>query len=542
MKKLIIKLNIILCFSVILLFTTTTQAQIVNDHVYKFSKVLSLINSFYVDTVNQEKIVETAIIEMLKKLDPHSIYVSKEEVKKMNEPLEGNFEGVGIEFNIMDDTIMVVSPISGGPSEKVGIRAGDRIVKIDGQLVAGIGIKNSDVMKKLRGAKGTIVTMGIARRSIAELLDFTVTRDKIPIYSIEASYMIDNEIGYIKLNRFSRTSMNEFKEALAKLKRQNLKKLILDLQDNGGGYLDVAFELADQFLDNNKIIVYTEGINSPRKDYKSTANGEFENGKLVVLVDENSASASEIVSGAIQDWDRGLIIGRRSFGKGLVQRPFDLPDGSMIRLTIAKYYTPTGRCIQKPYENGSADYSKDIIKRFNSGELSNEDSIHFPDSLRYTTKIKSRTVYGGGGIMPDYFVALDTTPLTDFYSKMLRKGTINSFLLNYIDKNRKEFTAKYPDFDKFFKEFEVSDAMLEDLKTFAKKDKIEPKEGQVMGADETARLKRQMKALIANDIWKPSEFWQVINTENEIVKKAIEVLKDNAAYEKKLNKNTATKH
>src|SRR3989339_45208 len=265
MKKLLIKLNIILCFSVIFLSANKTQGQIVNDHVYKFSKVLSLINTFYVDTVNQEKIVETAIIEMLKKLDPHSIYVNKEEVKKMNEPLEGNFEGVGIQFNIMDDTIMVVSPISGGPSEKVGIRAGDRIVKI-----------------------------GIARRSISELLDFTVTRDKIPIYSIEASYMIDNEIGYIKLNRFSRTSMTEFKEALSKLKTQNMKKLILDLQDNGGGYLDVAFELADQFLDNNKIIVYTEGINSPRKDYKSTANGEFENGKLVVLVDENSASASEI--------------------------------------------------------------------------------------------------------------------------------------------------------------------------------------------------------------------------------------------------------
>src|SRR3989339_732643 len=514
MKKLLIKLNIILCFSVIFLSANKTQGQIVNDHVYKFSKVLSLINTFYVDTVNQEKIVETAIIEMLKKLDPHSIYVNKEEVKKMNEPLEGNFEGVGIQFNIMDDTIMVVSPISGGPSEKVGIRAGDRIVKIDGELVAGIGVKNSDVMKKLRGAKGT-----------------TVTRDKIPIYSIEASYMIDNEIGYIKLNRFSRTSMTEFKEALSKLKTQNMKKLILDLQDNGGGYLDVAFELADQFLDNNKIIVYTEGINSPRKDYKSTANGEFENGKLVVLVDENSASASEIVSGAVQDWDRGLIIGRRSFGKGLVQRPFDLPDGSMVRLTIAKYFTPTGRCIQKSYEKGAGDYSKDIINRFNSGELSNEDSIHFPDSLKYTTKIKSRAVYGGGGIMPDYFVALDTTPLTDYYSKMIRKGTINSFLLNYVDKNRKDFSAKYPVFDKFFKEYEVSDALLDELKEQAKKDKIEPKEGQVMGAEETARLKRQMKALIANDIWKPGEFWQIINTENEIIKKAVEVLKDNAAYE-----------
>src|SRR3989339_2025656 len=450
MKKLLIKLNIILCFSVIFLSANKTQGQIVNDHVYKFSKVLSLINTFYVDTVNQEKIVETAIIEMLKKLDPHSIYVNKEEVKKMNEPLEGNFEGVGIQFNIMDDTIMVVSPISGGPSEKVGIRAGDRIVKI-----------------------------GIARRSISELLDFTVTRDKIPIYSIEASYMIDNEIGYIKLNRFSRTSMTEFKEALSKLKTQNMKKLILDLQDNGGGYLDVAFELADQFLDNNKIIVYTEGINSPRKDYKSTANGEFENGKLVVLVDENSASASEIVSGAVQDWHRGLIIGRRSFGKGLVQRPFDLPDGSMVRLTIAKYFTPTGRCIQKSYEKGAGDYSKDIINRFNSGELSNEDSIHFPDSLKYTTKIKSRAVYGGGGIMPDYFVALDTTPLTDYYSKMIRKGTINSFLLNYVDKNRKDFSAKYPVFDKFFKEYEVSDALLDELKEQAKKDKIEPKEGQV---------------------------------------------------------------
>ncbi|MBI5217866.1 MAG: S41 family peptidase [Bacteroidia bacterium] len=526
----------VLIFTLPAFFTPVAKSQILNDHVYKFSKVLSLINTFYVDTINQEKVVENAIIEMLKKLDPHSIYVNKEEVKKMNEPLEGAFDGVGIEFNIMDDTIMVISPIVGGPSEKLGIRAGDRIVRIDGQLVAGVGIKNSDVMKKLRGEKGTKVTVNIVRRGIKDLLDFTITRDKIPIFSVDASYMIDHEIGYIKLSRFARTSITEFRGALAKLKTQNVKKLILDLQDNGGGYLDVAFELADQFLDNNKIIVYTEGINSQRKDYKSTPNGEFEQGKLVVLVDENSASASEIVVGAIQDWDRGLVIGRRTFGKGLVQRPFDLPDGSMIRLTIARYYTPTGRLIQKPYDKGFSEYTKDLIHRYNNGELLNADSIHFPDSLKFYTKLNNRRVFGGGGIMPDYFVPLDTTPLTEYYSKMLRKGTINPFVMNYVDKNRKNLAASYPDFKKFNADFSVDNAMLEDLKTFAKKDKIEPKEGQIMSDDETNRLRRQIKALIANNIWKTSEYYQIINSENDIVKKAVEVLKENSLYEKKLSK------
>lgn len=512
------------------------RAQVINDYVYKFSKVLSLVNTFYVDTVNQEKLVESAIIEMLQKLDPHSIYVTKDEVKKMNEPLEGNFEGVGIEFNILEDTIMVVSPIAGGPSEKLGIRAGDRIVKIDGQLVAGIGIKNSDVMKKLRGAKGTTVQVAMARRGIKDLLDFTIIRDKIPIFSVDASYMLDNEIGYIKLNKFARTTLSEFREALSKLQAKNMKKLILDLQDNGGGYLDVAFELADQFLDNGKLIVYTEGINSQRKDYKSTAAGDFEKGKLVLLVDENSASASEIVSGAIQDWDRGLIIGRRTFGKGLVQRPFDLPDGSMMRLTIARYYTPTGRSIQKPYDKGFNEYTKDIIHRFNNGELGSADNIHFPDSLKKKTLVNSRTVYGGGGIMPDYFIPLDTTHASDYYSKLLRKNIINPYVTNYVDKNRKTLGTTYPDFAKFNSGFVVSEDMLADVNANALKEKIEPKEGKGLTQDETIRIKRFIKALIANNIWTTSEYWEIMNTENDIVKKAIEVLHENSLYDKKLTK------
>lgn len=526
----------LLLFSGLFFISFNSKSQVLNDHVYKFSKVLSLINTFYVDTTNQENLVETAVIEMLKKLDPHSIYVNKEEVKKMNEPLEGNFEGVGIEFNIMEDTIMVISPIVGGPSEKVGIRAGDRFVKIEGKVVAGIGIKNSDVVKKLRGAKGTTVQVAMARRGVKDLLDFTIVRDKIPIYSVDASYMIDNEIGYIKLSRFARTTMAEFKEALTKLQAQNMKKLILDLQDNGGGYLDVAFDLTDEFLDNGKLIVYTEGINSPRKDYKSKANGDFEKGKLIVLVDENSASASEILSGAIQDWDRGLIIGRRTFGKGLVQRPFDLPDGSLIRLTIARYYTPTGRLIQKPYDKGFSEYSKDIIHRYNSGELTSSDNIHFPDSLKFFTKINNRTVYGGGGIMPDYFIPLDTSNhLSDYYSNMLRKGTINAFVMSYVDNNRKMMSSTYPDFKKFNQEFNITDTMLGDLKTFAKtKDKIEPKEGQIINPVETTRMMRQIKALIANNIWNPSEFWEIMNPENEVIKKALEVLRNNSLYEKKL--------
>jgi len=514
-------------FSLILLIPTITFSQL-DLPTYKFGRVLSLANSYYVDSVNTDKLVEKAIIAMLKELDPHSVYISKEEVARMNEPLEGSFDGVGVQFNILDDTLLVVNPIPGGPSEKLGIKAGDRIIMIDDTLVAGIGLKNSDVVKKLRGKKGTIVTVKILRSNVKELLEFPITRDKIPIYSLDASYMIDNEIGYIKLNRFAATSMDEFYKAYAKLKEQGIKSLILDLRGNGGGYLRTAVNLADQFLTENKMIVYTEGLHNPRYEEKATKNGVFLEGKLVVLVDEGSASASEIVSGAIQDQDRGVIIGRRTFGKGLVQRPYILPDNSMIRLTVAHYYNPSGRCIQKSYAKGEKDYAEDLIHRYNNGELLNADSIHFPDSLKHQTLKYKRTVYGGGGIMPDVFIPIDTNRVSDFYGKMVRKGIIYQFTLNYMDDHRAELEKKYTDFKMFDKTFKVSEAMLVELYARAEKSKIE-----FTFKDKEKALKdnsKLIKALIARDLWDMSEYYQVVNPESKAYTTAIELLLDSKKY------------
>jgi carboxyl-terminal processing protease len=511
------------------------NAQVTNQASYKLGRVLDIVNMFYVDTVNNDKLVEAAIVEMLKELDPHSVYVSKDEVKEMNEPLEGNFEGIGVQFNIFNDTILVVNTIPGGPSEKLGIRAGDRIIKIDGQVVAGVGVKNNDVFKKLSGKKGTEVLVSISRRPEKDLIDFTIARDKIPIFSLDASYMIDKEIGYIKLNRFSATTITEFNEAITKLKALGAKDLILDLSGNGGGYLNTAVDLADQFLDDKKLIVFTEGINSPRSDYKATTMGNLNDGRLVVLVDEYSASASEIVSGAIQDWDRGVIVGRRTFGKGLVQRPFNLPDGSLIRLTVARYYTPSGRLIQKPYDNGYTDYEKDIVNRYKKGELIHADSIHFPDSLKFQTLNSKRTVYGGGGIMPDIFVPLDTTLYTDYYRSLVRKGIFNKYTLSYIDANRNSLKSSYPDFAKFKTEFMVSDVMVDSLLSLAKKEGIARKEDEIAKSKDDIKL--MVKALVANNLWNYSEYFEIVNPSRPEYMKAIEVLHDKKLYSKKLSKS-----
>ena len=528
------KIKLIIIFFT-LLVSVSGFSQVGNQAAaYKLSRVLDVINMFYVDTVSNNKLVEAAIVEMLKELDPHSVYVSADEVKEMNEPLEGNFEGIGVQFNIYNDTIMVVNPIIGGPSEKLGIRAGDRIIKIDGVNVAGVKIKNNDVFKKLRGKKGTLVTVSIARRNEKTLLDFTISRDKIPIYSLNASYMIDKEIGYIKLDRFSATTMNEFSEAIAKLKKAGAKDLILDLTGNGGGYLNTAVDLADQFLDDKKMVVYTQGINSPRSDYRATNAGEWPNGRLVVLVDEGSASASEIVSGAIQDWDRGVIIGRRTFAKGLVQRPFNLPDGSLIRLTVARYYTPSGRLIQKSYENGFSEYSKDIIHRYNNGELIHADSIHFPDSLKFQTMNSKRTVYGGGGIMPDFFIPLDTNQYTNYYRNIIRKGVINKYVISYIDDNRNSLKEKYTDFAKFKNEFVVDDVMVDSLISLASKNGVEKKDEEILKSK--GDMKLFVKAMVANNLWNYSEYWEIINTSRPEYLKAIEVLHDKKLYIKKLSK------
>lgn len=524
------------CLLLIIFISISVYAnsQALNDQVYKFSKLLSLVKTFYVDSVNQEELVEEAIIGMLNHLDPHSIYISKKEVDEMNEPLQGNFEGIGVQFNILNDTIMVVSPTPGGPSEKLGILAGDRIVTIEGKNVAGVGIKNKDVLEKLRGEKGTQVKVGIFRKGTKDILDYTITRDKIPIYSLDAAYLAASEIGYIKLNRFAQTTMDEFNQAMDKLKKQGAKHLILDLQGNSGGYLNISIDLADNFFNERKLMVYTQGISSPKYEYNSTSNGGFTNGKVIVLVDEGSASASEIVSGALQDWDRGVIIGRRTFGKGLVQRPFNLPDGSMIRLTIARYFTPTGRSIQKPYEEGFTQYSKDIINRYNNGELSNEDSIHFPDSLKYKTLVNKRNVYGGGGIMPDIFIPIDTSSYSNYYRDLIRKGILNKFILTHIDNNRNLLKSSYTDFNKFKNEYVVSDKMLNELVEFAEKEKL-PKNNDEFDKSKDD-IKVQIKALIARDLWDTSEFFEVMNIKNDAYLKALEVIANDNLYNKIIGK------
>jgi carboxyl-terminal processing protease len=490
----------------------------------KFENLLYYISNLYVEEVDEKELVEHAIISMLEKLDPHSTYISKEELKKMNEPLQGNFEGIGIRFNILKDTIFVVSPIPGGPSERLGIMAGDKIVEIEGEVVAGVGIKNSDVSDKLRGDKGTRVKVGIQRKGSKDLLNFTITRDKIPIYSVDASYMIEPGIGYIKVNRFAATTMKEFKEAMKKLKDEGMESLILDLQGNGGGYLKTAIEMADEFLNEDKLIVYTEGRAYPRDETRSTRKGDFKTGKLAVLIDQSSASASEIVSGAIQDWDRGVVIGRRSFGKGLVQRPINLPDGSAVRMTISRYYTPAGRCIQKPYEDGVKAYHNEKYERLLKGELTSIDSIQFPDSLQYFTKKNKRLVYGGGGIMPDIFIPLDTNKVSDYFAQLRRKGVFNSFGITYTDKNRKSLKKQYPDIMTFRKNFQVDDDFMNIFYEYALAEGVErDEEGFADGLDYATTL---IKASIAQNLWDFAAFYQVINETDDSVNKAIEVLRD----------------
>ena len=479
------------------------------------------IANLYVDSVDEKKLVEDAIVGMLKTLDPHSVYSNPEEVKKMNEPLEGNFEGIGVQFNMAEDTLFVIQPVSGGPSEKVGILAGDRIVAVNDTAIAGVKMSQEDIMRRLRGPKGTKVYLKIVRRGVDEQLPFTIVRDKIPVYSLDASYIIKDKIGYIKINRFGATTHKEFMEAFHALKKQGMKDLILDLQGNGGGYLNVSIDLANEFLDKGELIVYTEGRRNPRSEFLAKGNGEFKKGRLVVLVDEFSASASEIVSGAIQDWDRGVVVGRRTFGKGLVQRPVDLPDGSMIRLTVARYYTPAGRCIQKPYES-IEKYNADLIERYNNGEMMSADSIHFPDSLQTKTLKLGRTVYGGGGIMPDYFVPVDTTLYTDYHSKLSNKGILLKTHYKLIDAHREEWKNTYKDYASFNKKFELSDKLMKLLIEEGTKAGVEYNEEQYRKSESLMKL--QLKALIARDLWDMNEYYQTINVANESVNKAVELI------------------
>ena len=489
----------------------------------KLDYVLELVKYYYVDTVNEKKLSDEALKAMLKELDPHSVYIPVEDMRETNEPLVGKFEGVGIQFNILNDTIMVTQPIPGGPSEKLGIRAGDRIVKIEDSLVAGVKITNNDVLKKLRGPKGTKVKVGIFRRGNAELLDFVITRDQIPLYSVDATYMVTPHIGYIKISRFADSTVDEFKEALKKLKDQGLTSLILDLQGNPGGYLNRAVELADEFLGEGKKIVFTRGRTSVAEDYTAVAGGGWEKGKLAILIDQSSASASEIVSGAVQDWDRGLIVGRRSFGKGLVQKPFQLPDGSMIRLTIAHYYTPSGRCIQKPYVLGEEDeYESDIENRYKHGELFNVDSIHFLDSTHYFTKTANRVVHGGGGIMPDVFVPIDTNNIEHNVTELYLETTFNSFVYNYYIHNLPQLDQYRSAID-FAQRFPGINDIWNQLVNYAKKDTIYLR--NIPERDQEA-IKQRLKAYLARYKWRNEGFYEILNMDDTAIKKALEVLKD----------------
>ena len=536
-KNIIFNLKFIAFSFLLLQFQTSCSQNNAELQAEKISSVVSKIDAFYVEDVKYDKIVETAIISMLKELDPHSVYLNKEQVKRSNEQLKGSFVGIGIYFNINNDTLLITSPIPDGPCEKVGIRAGDRIIKVNQENIAGIELTNKLITSKLRGDKGSIVNLSIQRKNIKELLEFKVKRDKIPIFSLDASYMIDDEIAYIKINRFAGKTMKEYKKALKKLKKQGLKHLIIDLQGNGGGYLKTAVELADEFLSKKKMIVYTEGKNYKRKEYKSTSKGEFDKKKhkVVVLIDEGSASASEIFSGAIQDWDRGVVIGRRSFAKGLVQRPFYLNDGSLVRLTIARYYTPTGRLIQKTYKNGVKEYRNEIKNRIEHGELNNSDSIHFDDSLKFKTLKKKRIVYGGGGIMPDIFVPIDTIDISDYYKKIQRKGIIYDFVLKYVDENRNKLEEKYSDFEFFKNDFKITDKILDNFLVFAEKEGVEKdKEGLDISKNV---FQIQIKSLIAKDIFGRDEFFYLINDLDKAYLKAVEILQNDKLYKKELSRN-----
>ena len=479
------------------------------------------IANLYVDSVDENRLVEDAIKGMLEKLDPHSAYSTPEEVKRMNEPLQGNFEGIGVQFNMVEDTLFIIQPVSGGPSEKVGILAGDRIVTVNDTTIAGVKMSREEIMRRLRGAKGTHVELGIKRHGISEVLKFDVVRDKIPLHTLDAAYMLRKGIGYIKISSFGSTTFEEFTNAVNKLKKKGMKHLVLDLQGNGGGYLNAAVDIANQFLEPGELIVYTEGLRSPRREFKAEGNGKFRKGKVVVLIDEFSASASEIVSGAIQDWDRGDIVGRRSFGKGLVQRPLNLPDGSMIRLTVSRYYTPAGRCIQKPYADKDK-YKDDLMERLNNGELIHSDSIHFPDSLKYSTRKLGRVVYGGGGIMPDYFIPLDTTRYNSYHRSLAAKGVIIQTSLRFIDNNRDELLRKYKDFETFNGLFHVNDELLDQL--VEKGVAADVKYDEKFFAEAKPMLMLQIKALIARDLWSMNEYFQVMNEQNESVLKAISIL------------------
>jgi len=485
----------------------------------KIDLIIDLIESDYVDSVKRNEIVESTIPHLLENLDPHSVYIPAKDLQHVNEPLEGNFDGIGVQFNLLNDTILVINTIAGGPSEIIGLRAGDKIIMIDDSLFAGVNITNNDVIKNLKGPRGTEVKVSIARLGYSELLDFTITRDKIPLNSLDVAYMITPEVAYVKISAFARTTHDEFTTAVEILKKSGMKKMILDLRGNGGGYLDAAINIADEFLENKEMIVYTQGKSRPKSENFATSKGSLENNEVVILIDSWSASASEIVAGAIQDNDRGLIVGRRSFGKGLVQEPTMFRDGSALRLTIARYYTPSGRCIQKSYSNGRDEYNHDLMSRYEHGEMENADSTLFADSLKYYTKA-GKVVYGGGGIMPDVFVPMDTVGYSSYFREISQKALIYNFALDYTDKHRTEL-ENFIDFKQIVKHLDRTD-VFEQFFKYAKSKGVANRPKQIQISKKL--IKTQIRAYIARNIIDNDGYYPIIKDIDKTLLKAVELI------------------
>lgn len=531
-KAKIVKRFVFILTLLIFVHFSGLRAQGLTQETFKIGKTLALLEAIYVDSVDISDIAEQMIVTTLRNLDPHSVYIPAEDVQEENEPLQGNFEGIGIQFNVLNDTIIIISPIPGGPSEKVGIQSGDRIVAIAGEKVTGVGISTTGVQKRLRGPKGTMVDVTIFRKDEKELLDFTITRDKIPVNSLDAAYMLSANTGYVKLSRFSEQTAAEFEQAVATLQQNRMESLIIDLRGNSGGYMVPAVQIADEMLPDEELIVYIEGLHTSRQEYRSAPSGTLTGARIAVLIDEGSASASEILAGAIQDWDRGVVIGRRSFGKGLVQNGFSLPDGSEIRLTIARYFTPSGRSIQTPYNEGFDKYFQKFYSRYLNGELIHPDSLGLPDSLKAYTLTNNRIVYGGGGITPDVFIPIDTTYYSDYYRDMIRTSTIISFMVGYTDRNRRSLLRKYRTFDRFNSEFTFDAETIEALKEAGERNSVKFDETQYdISAPEMLRV---MKGLVARDLWDMNEYYRVVNQEDHAIDKALSILNDPALYERLL--------
>ncbi|MBQ9556946.1 MAG: S41 family peptidase [Muribaculaceae bacterium] len=529
MKKILLAISLFMALSI-----TSTAQRGMPQAMQKLLNAEYAISSLYVDTVNEDKLVEDAIKGMLENLDPHSSYTDAKETKELEEPLQGEFSGVGIQFNMNKDTLYVIQTVPGGPSERVGVLAGDRIITVNDTTIAGVKMKNSDIQKRLRGKKGTKVTIQVKRAGVKELITFRITRDNIPVHSIDASYMLDERTGYLRISRFGAKTHEEMMDALNDLKKQGMTQLIMDLADNGGGYLNAATDMCNEFLDRGQLMVYTEGENSPRLEANANGWGEYKDLHLVVIVNQYSASAAEIFAGAMQDWDRAVIVGRRTFGKGLVQRPFKFEDGSMMRLTVARYYTPSGRCIQKPYDLGNKKaYEKELLDRANEGEYYSLDSIQFNDSLRYTTRLNGRTIYGGGGVMPDIYVPVDTSEYSTYYRDLSAKGIINQYAIKYVDKQRKGISKRFKTVQDFDRGFVVTDEMMRDFIAMGEQDSIKYDEEKYRTSEQL--LKDIIKGLIARDVYgDPGAYSIVINHRNHDVQAAYQVLNDRERYNRLL--------